>query len=134
MMRYMGTYLHFSDREQMEHSEDGKELSQYPLKRNYNFKGRTESTMFQIILILLLSFALNIKPNPVRKIITIGIANNTTIKAPKPVSSATSNREKGIAIKEMRMPIIIRIIPTTFRIGLGINSNNKSTITTFPNC
>ena len=75
------------------------------------------------------SFVLIIKTNPVSKIITIGIANNTAIREPKPVSSATSNRQKGIAIKDMRIPIIIRIIPTTFRIFFGIKSRIVSNIT-----
>jgi len=95
--------------------------------------------LLQIILILLLSFVLNIKPNPIRKINTIGIANNVAIKRPEPVSSATSIREKGIAIKDMRIPIIIRIMPATFRIFFGIKSrmisvtqsNNNSPIITF---
>ena len=62
------------------------------------------------------------------KIITIGIANNTAIKRPKSVSSAINNREKGIAIKDMRTPIIIRIIPATFRIFFGIKSMMVSNI------
>ena len=68
----------------------------------------------------------------------IGIADNTAIKRPKSVSSVINNREKGIAIKDMITPIIIRIMPATFRIFSGIKSrispNNKSPITTFPNC
>lgn len=80
-------------------------------------------------IILLSSFVLNIKPNPVKKIITIGTTNNTTIKVPKSVSSATINRDKGIAIKDTRIPIIIRIIPTTFRIFFGIKSRMISNIT-----
>ena len=78
---------------------------------------------------ILSPFVLNTKPNPVRKIITIGIANNTAIREPKPVSSATSNRQKGIAIKDMRIPIIIRIIPTAFRILFGIKCRMVSNIT-----
>ena len=103
----------------------------------------------QIILILLSSFVLNIKPNPaviicnlydiktnpIKKLNTIGIANIADI-IPKSVSPATSHR--GIAIKDKRIPIPIRIIPTIFRIFFGIksriNSNNKSPIITFPNC
>jgi hypothetical protein len=45
------------------------------------------------------SFVLNIKPNPVKKIITIGIANNTAIKRPESVSSAINNREKGMSLQ-----------------------------------
>ena len=76
-----------------------------------------------------------IKTNPNKKQITIGIANIAEI-IPKSVSPATSHR--GIAIKDKRIPIIIRIIPTIFRIFFGIkskiNPNNISPITTFPNC
>ena len=98
--------------------------------------------LLQIILILLLSFVLNIKTNPARKINTIGIANNIAIKRPASVSSAPINREKGIAIKDMTIPIIIRIMPATFRILFGIKSrmnsvtqsNNNSPITIFSNC
>ena len=70
-----------------------------------------------------------IKTNPIKKLNTIGIANIADI-IPKSVSPATSHR--GIAIKDKRIPIPIRIIPTIFRIFFGIksriNSNNKSPI------
>ena len=117
-----------------------KGVSEYPLLRFYQIKGLAVGLFrrypsLQIILILLSSFVLNIKTNPNMKLDTIGIANITDI-IPKSVSPATSHN--GIAIKEMRIPIIIRILPTTFRIFFGIkskiNSNNKSTITTLRNC
>ena len=84
-----------------------------------------------------------IKINPNKKLNTIGIASIADI-IPKSVSPATSHR--GIAINNVRIePIIIRIIPSTFRIFGGINSmmvsnitsniwNNNLSITTFPNC
>ena len=78
------------------------------------------------------SLPYEIKTKPNKNIITISNANITDIILNIPVPPATSHR--AIAIKDKRIPIPIRIIPNIFRIGLGINSNNKSTITTFPNC
>ena len=69
--------------------------------------------------------------NPITKLKIAIIANATT---PKPPSTGPATRY-SIAINNERIePIIIRIIPSTFRIGLGINSNNKSKITISPNC
>ena len=67
-----------------------------------------------------------IKTNPNKKQITIGIANIAEI-IPNSVSPATSHR--GIAIKDKKIPIIIRIIPTTFRIFFGIKCRMVSNIT-----
>mgnify|MGYP001351804539 CR=1 FL=1 len=73
--------------------------------------------------------------------------NLINIKIPKPpVPSAGPATRYNIAINNVRIePIIIRIIPITFRIIGGINSmmvsnitsniwNNNLSITTFPNC
>ena len=70
--------------------------------------------------------------NPIAKLKIAIIAN---IKTPKPDSEFAGPATRySIAINNVKIePIIIRIIPSTFRIGLGINSNNKSKITTFPN-